>query len=234
MKRRITALVIILLLLTASVPAYAVSCPIVEKDAVTTYKGYATNDALLRLIGQILGKTVPDSLQWYWDTANPIKNTPSCPRYPAATPVPSEKPEPTMPPAQNTPEPSENSLDAYAADVIALVNAERKNAGLSELQTAQNLTAAALVRAAEIKRSFSHTRPDGTSCFTVLKEQNVSYRGAGENIAMGQQSAQAVMKGWMNSAGHRENIRNANFTKIGVGCYQDAAGRLYWVQLFIY
>ena len=92
--------------------------------------------------------------------------------------------------------------------------------------------AAAQVRAKECEQSFSHTRPNGTSFATALKEQNVSYRSAGENIAWGQRSPQEVVKAWMNSAGHRANIMNANFTTIGVGYYQNAKGTNYWCQLF--
>jgi uncharacterized protein YkwD len=58
--------------------------------------------------------------------------------------------------------------------------------------------------------------------------------GAGENIAMGQDSAEQVMNDWMNSQGHRENILNPNFKKIGVGIHKGADGRLYWAQMFIY
>ena len=97
-----------------------------------------------------------------------------------------------------------------------------------------NLTAAANVRAQEINQLFSHTRPDGTSFSTVLKEYGISYRGSGENIAWGQKSAEQVMNGWMNSDGHRANILNENFKNIGVGYYQNENGRNHWVQLFTY
>ncbi len=93
---------------------------------------------------------------------------------------------------------------------------------------------AANVRAKEIKQQFSHTRPDGRSFDTVLTENGVSFRGSGENIAYGQRSPEAVMEGWMNSAGHRANILNANFKNIGVGYYQDTNGVNHWVQLFTY
>lgn len=93
--------------------------------------------------------------------------------------------------------------------------------------------AAAQVRAVECEQSFSHTRPNGTSFSTALKEQGVSYRRAGENIAWGQRSPEEVVNAWMNSEGHRANIMNSNFTKIGVGYYQNANGVKYWSQLFI-
>lgn len=123
---------------------------------------------------------------------------------------------------------------SYAAQVVALVNEERAKEGLSPLTMDSQVQAAAQVRAVESEQSFSHTRPDGRHFTTALTEQNVSYRGAGENIAWGQRSPEAVVTAWMNSAGHRANIMNAKFTTIGVGYYQNANGTNYWFQLFTY
>lgn len=140
-------------------------------------------------------------------------------------------------PDTDTPEtenPEEDGTTTFAEQVVNLVNAERAKAGLKALQIDEKVAAAANVRAKEIKQSFSHTRPNGSSFSTALKEQGVSYRGSGENIAYGQLSPEAVMNGWMNSDGHRANILNANFTHIGVGHFQDGNGTNYWAQLFIY
>lgn len=123
-------------------------------------------------------------------------------------------------------------LNEYARQVIDLVNQERAAAGLADLKTDAALCAAAQVRAQEIAQSFSHTRPDGTKGFTVLKERGIVYVACGENIAKDSITPRRVMEGWMNSAGHRKNILNANFTSIGVGYYLDAAGTAHWVQLF--
>ena len=82
---------------------------------------------------------------------------------------------------------------------------------------------------------FSHQRPDGTSWSMVLKQNNVSYTSAAENIAAGQNTPEAVVKEWMNSPSHRANIMNSKYNKIGVSCYvdQNAPYRYYWEQLFI-
>ena len=112
---------------------------------------------------------------------------------------------------------SGSSQTSYAAQVVSLVNAERAKHGLSALTMDSSVTAAAQVRAGELYRSFSHTRPDGRSCFTALREAGASYSGAGENIAYGQRSPEAVMQAWMNSSGHRANILSNKYTKIGVG-----------------
>ena len=115
-----------------------------------------------------------------------------------------------------------------------LVNRERAKAGLSPVTADTSIQAAAQVRAREIEKSFSHTRPDGSSFNTALTQQGVTYRGSGENIAWGQKTPEQVMNGWMNSEGHRANILNKNFTKIGVGYHQNASGTNYWTQLFTY
>lgn len=130
--------------------------------------------------------------------------------------------------------PSDNITDehAFIQEVVDLVNVERAKEGLSPLTVDTKVQAAAMVRAKECEVSFSHTRPNGSSFATALKEQKVSYRSAGENIAYGQRTPEEVMKAWMNSSGHRANIMNANFTTIGVGYYENANGTDYWCQLF--
>lgn len=128
---------------------------------------------------------------------------------------------------------SEENL-TFAEQVVALVNEERAKAGLSALTLDENIASAALIRSKEIETSFSHTRPDGRGFGTVLTDNGITYRGAGENIAWGQKTPEAVMTAWMNSAGHRANILDPNFKKIGVGHRQSSSGTHYWTQLFTY
>ena len=88
------------------------------------------------------------------------------------------------------------------------------------------------VRAKEITEEFSHTRPDGSTCFTVLKEFGLSYSTCGENIAMGtQMSPQKAMEMWTNSPGHYKNMVNPDFEEIGLARYK-IGDTIYWVQLF--
>ena len=152
-------------------------------------------------------------------------------------------PEAGAPSVPETEKPGDNVADkpegdkeemSFAEQVVRLVNEERAKVGLSALVVDTNVEAAAQVRAKEITQSFSHTRPNGSQFSTALQEQGASYRGAGENIAWGQKSPEAVMRAWMNSDGHRANILNAKFTKIGVGYYQDLNGTNYWTQLYTY
>ena len=90
------------------------------------------------------------------------------------------------------------------------------------------------MRAEELPRLFSHTRPDGRGPFTALDDLGLSYRRAGENIAYNSGYADTVaqtMSDWMNSPGHRANILNGEFEQVGIGLFQS--GRTYyWVQIF--
>lgn len=113
--------------------------------------------------------------------------------------------------------------------VFQLVNQRRKENGLAELTYRNDIQDAANIRANEIISTFSHTRPDGSSCFTAI---NVNYYAIGENIASGQKSAAEVMNAWMNSPGHRANILSAQFSGMAVGVVQYQ-GVTYWVQIFI-
>ena len=160
-------------------------------------------------------------------------DTPETPDKPETPDTPSEKPgTPSEKPDDST-DNGNTSVSSYANAVLNLVNKYRKQNGLASVKLDSALSGAASTRAKEIVSSFSHTRPNGSSCFTVLSENGISYNGAGENIAYGQSSPDEVMTAWMNSAGHRANILNASFTKLGVGVY-ESGGTLYWAQIFTY
>lgn len=185
------------------------------------------------LCGQLNGNTTTIT----FPGCNLPENKPETTPPSEDTNTPESKPE-TTPPSEdaNTPEnkPEADKELTFAEQVVELVNQERTKAGLNAVTLDQNIASAALVRAKEIETSFSHTRPNGSKFSTALTEQGVTFKGAGENIAWGQKSPEAVMQAWMNSKGHRANILNKNFTKIGVGYYQNAAGRNFWTQLFTY
>ncbi len=126
-----------------------------------------------------------------------------------------------------------DSLSVYVDEVVSLVNSEREKAGLLPLEKDEKLMQAAKIRAQELEVLFSHTRPDGTRCFSVFDQAGVNnYFLAGENIAMGQSSPKNVMTSWMNSDGHRANILGKSFTHIGVGIVFES-GNYHWVQMFI-
>lgn len=128
---------------------------------------------------------------------------------------------------------SRTQASDYARQVLTLVNKERAAEGLAPLTLDKSLCDVAGARAKEITSLFSHTRPDGSKCFTILDQKNITYHAAGENIAAGQKTPKEVVAGWMNSPGHRENIMSDNFHKLGVGYVtaNDIYGH-YWVQIF--
>ena len=130
------------------------------------------------------------------------------------------------------------SDNGFAQELLTLVNNERAKNGLSALTLGDaNLNAAAEKRAEEVAKSASHTRPDGTNCFTVLGEYGVKEtgEGEGENLGWGDASAQEVFDSWMASDSHRANILNPKATQMGVGYYFDATSTWghQWVQLFV-
>lgn len=113
----------------------------------------------------------------------------------------------------------------YAFEVLELVNQERQAAGLSPLVMNQSLLDTAMQRAAETSAFFSHSRPDGTSCFSANPLM------IAENIAAGQRTPEDVMNSWMNSSGHKANILSGRAKTIGIGCF-EIGGYVYWVQCF--
>lgn len=121
--------------------------------------------------------------------------------------------------------------EALAAEVVEIVNSERKGVGKSSLTADSELTRLANIRAEEIVSVFSHTRPDGRDCFTVFDDNGYSYSAIAENIAMSIADSEKVMEMWMNSSGHKKNILNGTYKKIGVGVY-IVGDYAYWVQLF--
>ena len=119
-----------------------------------------------------------------------------------------------------------------ASEVIRLTNIERVKAGRSPLQYHAGLQRAAMVRAEEITRKFSHIRPDGTDSSTALYENGVACDG-GENIAAGQKTPEAVVRAWMNSSGHKATMMQQSITHIGVGvCKSPITGQWLWIQDF--
>ncbi|GAC91503.1 hypothetical protein KN10_1939 [Anoxybacillus flavithermus NBRC 109594] len=132
-------------------------------------------------------------------------------------------------PRQTTPT---TSISQYAQQVIDLTNRERARAGLPALRADAQLSSVAQKKSEDMRKNnyFSHTSPTYGSPFDMMRDFGVSYRTAGENIAKGQRTPQEVVNAWMNSAGHRANILNRNFTHIGVGF--DGNGN-YWTQMFI-
>lgn len=160
---------------------------------------------------------------------------PNKPNKPESQPSRPSQPETKPNPPVEVERPSNNSnLSQIEAEVIRLVNIERQKQGLSQFKTSGQLSNVARVKSEDMYRNnyFSHNSPKYGSPFDMIKSFGISYTSAGENIAKGYSSAQAVVRGWMNSSGHRANILNPSFNTIGVGAYTDSRGTIYWTQLF--
>ena len=131
----------------------------------------------------------------------------------------------------NIPQISQSVL-SYESEVIRLVNEVRRENGLKALTANWELSRVARYKSQDMlnKGYFSHTSPTYGTPSQMIKAFGLSFRTAGENIARGYPTPQAVVNGWMNSSGHRANILNASYTQIGVGY---AAQGNYWTQMFI-
>jgi uncharacterized YkwD family protein len=152
----------------------------------------------------------------------PVAPTPAS----TQTAKPAETQQPAAAPAADA------SISSIEQQVLTLTNQERAKEGLKPLATDSALMDSARAKSSDMSNNnyFSHTSPTLGSPFDQMKAKGIQYKAAAENIAMGQRTAAEVVKGWMESPGHRANIMNGNFTHIGIG--YDAQGH-YWTQQFI-
>ncbi len=120
-------------------------------------------------------------------------------------------------------------------EVIKLVNAERAKAGLPALKHNWQLSRVARYKSADManKGYFSHNSPTYGTPFQMMENFGLRFSAAGENIAYGQRTPAEVMRDWMNSPGHRNNIMSRSFTEIGVGLAKNKNGVCYWTQQFM-
>lgn len=133
-------------------------------------------------------------------------------------------------PENNMPKDMGNQL--YIVErVVELVNQERAKVGALPLRMTEDLQVAAATRAMELVENPSHTRPDGSSCFSVLKNRG---KACGENLAAGPTSPEMAVAEWMKSNEHRENMLDPDYKEIGIGVYSDEHTPLkhYWIQIF--
>ena len=165
----------------------------------------------------------------------------SIPATGTATPAPATKPEvpattaPAATPAPTVaPAPATGNMSAEEQKMINLVNQERTKAGLKALVFDSTLRAPALKHSQDMSQNnfFSHTSPTYGSFSQRLKDSGAKYSTAGENLAM-YGSVEAAHTGLMNSEGHRANIMNTNYTRIGIGIvFNQSKGTYYITQWF--
>ncbi|GHG53888.1 CAP domain-containing protein [Streptomyces griseocarneus] len=125
-------------------------------------------------------------------------------------------------------------LERATGEVLALTNAERAAAGLPPLAADPRLAVAARDHSTDMARRdfYSHTTPEGREPWDRARAAGAAHRAIGENIACGQRTPAEVVRGWMNSPGHRANILTPGFTHLGVGYAPGGRAGTYWTQLF--
>ncbi len=175
-------------------------------------------------------------------TPTPTRSTTAPSRGTTRTPKPSPKPTRTSPSHTSTPKPTTTKPAPVGGtmenQVLQLTNNERQKAGCGPLRTNSALARAAEDHAADMvdNHYFDHNSQDGRSPFDRMKTAGFKGGSMAENIAVGYSSAAAVVKGWMNSEGHRKNMLNCSYSMIGIGYDSGQVkpdwGNGSWVQDF--
>jgi uncharacterized protein YkwD len=120
------------------------------------------------------------------------------------------------------------------ARVVKLVNAARAKAGCAPLKVNAKLTKAARAHSADMAKRhyFAHNTPGGTTPWTRIAQAGYPKASLAENIAAGQPTADAVVKDWLNSPPHRQNILDCRLRSVGTGLVTGGTYRYYWTQDF--
>ena len=188
-----------------------------------------SNCAPQGIIQSIISNCINGQLPIFPEIPDIDPETPEQEQNPVLPELPEQE---EIPDEDNSGENMQGNVSEFERRVVELVNTERAEAGLAALKINEKLSSVAREKSADMQRNgyFSHTSPTYGSPFDMLRKFGISYNTAGENIAMGYSSPEAVVNGWMNSAGHRANILSSAFREIGVG---HVANGNYWTQLFI-
>ena len=169
-------------------------------------------------------ETTEESTAATTTTATTVKKSATATKKPATA---AKKPvTTTKKPVTTTKKPSGSSLPAMVNDSSFLnsaksaINAERRKAGVSEMSIDYTMCKLAGVRAKEISKNQSHTRPDGRKYNTIYADYGVTKpKATGENIAWATSfdSARDIVNYWMESTmGHREVMLNGKYKRFGI------------------
>lgn len=234
MKRKICSLFLALVLCACmAVPASAMCCrvPVRFVYRIVTQVSRFRNDCGCDSTPAM--PVVPATPAEPVKPTEPVSAEPVKPAEPEpAQPVKPAEPEPAQPVKSAEPVPTEQDVPLdYEHQVLALVNQERAAYGLSALEFSDTLADGARLKSKDLhdNRYFDHNSPTYGTPFEMMRSLGITYSYAGENIAMGYATPEAVVRAWMNSPGHRANILNANYTALGVGYVKDGG---YWTQWF--
>ncbi|MGB2694940.1 MAG: CAP domain-containing protein [Dehalococcoidia bacterium] len=156
------------------------------------------------------------------------------PSYPPPPPPPSN-PNPPAPPPSGCPT---AGMNGYAQALFNATNSERTQRGLPALAASGCVTYVAQIRSDDMAANnyFAHSSPSGDTAFTLMDHYGVPYGWAGENLARNNypdnQSVGIAIRDLMASSGHRANILNTNYTKMGIGYREDGSGMKYFTMIF--
>ena len=239
MKKIISFILCVLFLVGIAIPAFATDVSKIEPDGPVTivigeFTPYPTGTRVVQTVhgDTTIIYTEPYRLTYEEETIVVNTNNNTTTNETTLTPEEQKTGTTTETAPIDMTEHTEAEYDLIDA-IYQLVNEERKKAGVQELYYDFDIQAAADLRAKECATLFDHTRPDGTSCFTVVED--VDYKVVGENLLKADQpiaTAEQMMKSWMESEGHRHNILLADFKSVTIGIYEKD-NVVYASQIFL-
>jgi len=212
---------------------YHIVCVLEKGDKVKIFgkigSWYAVYEPKSGCVGAVSSKyiKVPGN-----STQTPAQNkTPAQTQQPKQNTTPQPKAE--TPPATETPT-TELDVSEQEKELLNLVNKARADAGLEPLKFDMELMKVARLKAKDMvdKNYFSHQSPTYGSPFDMMRQFDVEFKTAGENIA-GNRTVEGAFQAWMNSEGHRKNILNGKFNYTGIGIVESKSYGLILVQQFI-
>ena len=123
-----------------------------------------------------------------------------------------------------------NSGDPAVQEFVRLINAKRHSIGCTELVWDSRAAAVAFDYSTDMvsRGFFSHTSPDEKGLADRLKESNLGYSLAAENLVRYAKTARAAFEAWLHSPAHCRNMLDNRFTRQGVGRVKDR-----WTQVLI-
>ena len=235
MKKVFSLIICLILLISIIIPAYALNINQIQPDTNVIYVGITDQDVPApegfhtHYNGSSLIIISDEKLEGVY--RNPITGRPVETTTQKTTEQTQDEPAAELPDEDQS---IEYNIDheQLIKDIFELVNQEREKNNVPALTYNKEIQDAADLRAKEASESFSHTRPDGSSCHDVIK---LEYYATGENLLMADKeiaTAENMMKTWMNSESHRANILLKDFTEMAIGIYEKD-NIVYATQIFL-
>lgn len=235
MKKVFSLIICLILLISIMIPAYALNINQIQPDTNVIYIGITDQDVPApegfhtHYNGSSLIIISGEKLEGVY--RNPITGRPVETTTQEMTEQTQDEPAAELPDEDQS---IEYNIDheQLIKDIFELVNQEREKNNVPALTYNKEIQDAADLRAKEASESFSHTRPDGSSCHDVIK---LEYYATGENLLMADKeiaTAENMMKTWMDSEGHRANILLKDFTEMAIGIYEKD-NIVYATQIFL-